>query len=378
MIARLPLPIGMAGRSMPLDALRCLAVTLVVGFHVAVESDPAGFDALAAWVRRYGMLGVDIFFPLSGFLITGFLLRRHAPGDIRIFFLRRLFRIVPLYLVAVGTYALASALTGREAHLLPDLWIPLTFLTGWMIFERGAEAVPYTITWSLSVEEFAYILFGLVALAVGRRLVVVLGAVALGAMALRFSLLSGGASEVYFYPPARLDSIALGGLLAAMRPAESGRWRLALGAMGAGLALSLALFWFADRALSATAFYSCVSFATCIAIALMAGPLATGARRLGEGQGILGSPLRLAALIGFYSYFIYLFHYFFVFAVGMAFSAADLAPGVWTWTAATMAATTLAAAVSHRFFEAPLMRLGRALEGASGRKTGTAQVRPGR
>ena len=62
----------------------------------------------------------------------------------------------------------------------------------------------------------------------------------------------------------------------------------------------------------------------------------------------------------------------------MAFSAADLAPGVWTWTAATMAATTLAAAVSHRFFEAPLMRLGRALEGASGRKTGTAQVRPGR
>ena len=377
MIARMPLPAGMAGRSMLLDSLRCVAVVLVVAFHVAVESDPAGFDALAAWVRRYGMLGVDIFFPLSGFLITGFLLRRHAPGDIKVFFLRRLFRIVPLYLAAVGTFALASILTGRETHLLPDLWIPLTFLTGWMIFERGAEAVPYTITWSLSVEEFAYILFGLVALLVGRRLVVVLAAVALGSAVLRYALIANGADEVYFYPPARLDSIALGGLLAAMRPSEAGRWPAALAATGAGLALSAALFWFGDPALSATAFYSCVSFGTCAAIALMAGPLSAGARQLGESRGLAGGALRLVALIGFYSYFIYLFHYFFVFGTGIAFGIAGLSPGVWTWTAATMVATTVAAAISHRFFEAPLMRFGRALEGGT-RGGIAAQARPGR
>ena len=363
MIARLPLPVGMANRSMPLDALRCLAVSLVIGFHVAVESDPIALDAAARWLGRYGPLGVDIFFPLSGFLITGFLLRRHAPADIRVFFLRRVFRILPLYLAAVATYAVASMMTGNETDLIARLWIPLTFLTGWMIFADGAATVPYTITWSLSVEEFAYILFGLAALAAGRRLVAVLAGVAIFAILLRIALISNGATDVHFLPPARLDAIAIGGLLAALRPAEGTRWRQIAPPLALGAAAAFALwYWSAAPAFSATGWYLAITFSTCTAITLLVGPLATGGRHLSEAQGLLGGLLRFSALIGFYSYFIYLFHYFAVFGVNLILDQAGLSLGYWLRCALVLMLTTLAAAVSHRWFEAPMMRLGRWLE----------------
>jgi peptidoglycan/LPS O-acetylase OafA/YrhL len=77
-------PIVMSDRSEPLDALRGLAISLVIARHYF------GF--------RYGMFGVDLFFVLSGFLIGGILLdSREQPGYFSSFYGRRAFRILPLY-----------------------------------------------------------------------------------------------------------------------------------------------------------------------------------------------------------------------------------------------------------------------------------------
>lgn len=342
-----------SSRSALLDCIRALAVIMVVIFHVTVTDlggvvlGPDGLDAAGAWFQRYGFLGVDIFFPLSGFLITSFLLKFSGNQAIGTFFLRRFFRIVPLYMLALVVFAAGAIVTGVEADLLDRMWINATFLTGWYVFFEGRSTVPYTITWSLSVEEFAYILFGLAAWMLRKNFVALLWGLTAFSIILRLYLNVQDAVDIYYFPPARLDSIAIGGLVAA---AHYYNKRPLLWLTG-GLALAFAI-GFLDGPFRPTMLFLKLTLGTCIVISLI------------QSYALkFRSPLTFPfAVIGFYSYFIYLFHYFVIFGLDMVLGVVGLQIGVWPFSLAVIALTTGAGYLSYALFEGPLMTLGRRLE----------------
>ena len=337
----------MKHRSALLDCIRALAIILVVFFHVASRYDPASLDAAARFFLRFGSKGVDIFFPLSGFLITRFLLSEHGTTAIRTFFLRRLFRIVPLYFSAVTLFVAAVLVTGEEIHLIDRVWINYTFLTGWYVAVWGDDAVPYTITWSLSVEEFAYVAFGLLAWLSRRQFPFLLVAFCILPVLLRLYLLTETQIGIYFFPLARLDSIAIGGVAA---------WLLGRGAPLLAIippvfavTLYLALL---DQLLWQALVYTLISLATSFCIVMVQTRL----------KGVTGPVISVFANIGFCSYFTYLFHLFFIEAVIVAMSALGGMPPFWPAALLSLGLTHGAAMLSYRYFEGPLIRYGRSLE----------------
>jgi peptidoglycan/LPS O-acetylase OafA/YrhL len=143
-------------RNLGLDLLRLLAVLLVIGRHIAVPEGSNEF--LIRWVRG-GWIGVDLFFVLSGFLISSLLFREYSRKgtlDIKRFLIRRGFKIYPaffLFLIAtvIIKYSIGEGL-GRAQILAEVLFIQSYFVGVW------------DHTWSLAVEEHFYL--GLSALVV--------------------------------------------------------------------------------------------------------------------------------------------------------------------------------------------------------------------
>lgn len=336
-------------RSVPLDCIRATAIVMVVVFHVATRYPGALLDPVAMLFRQYGTLGVDVFFPLSGYLITSFLIRHVTQGSVRTFFLRRAFRIIPLYLVAVTLYYLAMQVLELELGIIDRIWIPYTFLTGWFIFFDGVESVPYTITWSLSVEEFSYILIGLAALVSRRSLAGFLIFISVFSLGLRFYLNTIGHADIYNFPLARVDSIAIGGVMAWL----ISRGRPVIGTVIGGIAVSILLRQIGG-AFAPTFLYTLVTFLTCLAIAV-------SEKWLSGFRGMLATAY---ARIGFYSYFIYLFHFMILEAQLRTeqFFGIDNVP-FWLNAGLCLALSHGAAMISFRFFEGPMLMLGRRFEG---------------
>jgi peptidoglycan/LPS O-acetylase OafA/YrhL len=258
-----------------LDGLRALAVAAVVMFHWPF---PARFTG--------GWVGVQVFFVLSGFLITSILLADPPmpPRErLRRFYLKRVLRIFPLYfgylLVAhiasaalIDVTAAESPLAHSYGQLLGELdanWGYLVTYTynfmnwgNWLFERRVEQGVVFMHLWSLSVEEQFYLVFPLVLLAAGtrRRLATVAAAVVVTVPVLRWLgvlwATSAGASPflaggfVYQQTQFQADSLALGALLAcldlhALR--HAGRWvtltLVAVAAVLAANALDLGLRW---------------------------------------------------------------------------------------------------------------------------------------
>jgi peptidoglycan/LPS O-acetylase OafA/YrhL len=332
-----------AHRSNMLDCIRTYAVMMVLIFHVCFEYGLESLDRVALFFSKYGFLGVDIFFPLSGFLITGYLLKNHDRAGIKVFFSRRVFRILPLYLLAILVYVAASLATGKNLESLHNIWQNILFLTGWVIFHNGREMVPYTITWSLSVEEFAYILIGISALFLRRNLPLALAALAVFSVLLRVYLNAPGLA--YYYPPARLDSIAIGGLTAW---AIASRKRFILPVLvcsllvSLGLANSFKLMW-------TTLLFMHITLATCITIYLIQTYM----------LNLRNVVVDAIASIGFYSYFIYLFHYFNIAILSQVANKLGVEINFWVFVLLVLAATYVQAVLSFRYFEGPMMLFGR-------------------
>lgn len=335
-------------RSTSLDCIRATAIIMVVVFHVATRYPIEVLDRVAFSFRLYGTLGVDIFFPLSGYLITSYLLRNRDKGSIKTFFLRRLFRIVPLYLVAVSIYFLAVKIIGADVEAIDRIWIPYLFLTGWFILFYGVDAVPYTITWSLSVEEFSYLLLGIAAFFSRRQLFLVLVLASVLSIALRFHLNTIGQAGIYYFPPARLDSIAIGGIVAVLLRHK----KPALGPVAIGIMMSVALRLLGG-AYAPTFLYTLVTFLTCLAIII-------SERWLVD---IRSGLITAYARIGFYSYFIYLFHFMILEAqlIIQRFFGYDSVP-FWVNAAICLGFSYILASMSFRWFEGPMLLLGRKLE----------------
>lgn len=137
-----------------LDHLRALAISYVLLFHYFILSggEPEWLPGFA----KFGWTGVDLFFVLSGFLISSQLFLQIKQGQLmsfRSFFLKRFFRIVPAFLVTVGLYFCVPVF--REKESLPPLWKFLTFTQnlGLNLKDFGT----FSHAWSLCVEEHFYL-----------------------------------------------------------------------------------------------------------------------------------------------------------------------------------------------------------------------------
>ena len=147
-----------------LDGWRAIAIAGVTVAHVSFPIFRAGGtspNAAALNATRYGALGVDVFFGISGFLICSRLLKelqRTGRLNLRRFYIRRVFRILPPYLATLLTVALAGAI-GVLPLTRGEFWTCLLFVRNYLP-TAGAESGWYTgHFWSLSVEEHFYLLF---------------------------------------------------------------------------------------------------------------------------------------------------------------------------------------------------------------------------
>jgi peptidoglycan/LPS O-acetylase OafA/YrhL len=291
-----------------LDAVRGLAIVLVLLFHLSEpfrlrESTVVGTALARGWI------GVDLFFVLSGFLITGILIdTRGAPNYFSSFYLRRVLRIFPLYYGVLALWFGVGAHLGDASFFGPDrqrwYWC---YLSNWGDpFGHGIGALSHF--WSLAVEEQFYLVWPLlVALASRRQLVV--GCAALMALAplLRGAILwHGGAAAVeaaHRLTPARLDVLATGALLAVVvrEPAWLARLTAAARRLRLPAAAALALILWRSRwlhfddPLTLTLGYS--------AVAVVAATLVLAAARAqGGAWPVLG-------WLGARSYGIYVLHF---------------------------------------------------------------------
>ncbi|HVQ91779.1 MAG TPA: acyltransferase family protein [Mycobacteriales bacterium] len=208
-----------------LDGVRGLAVLAVLLYHARIS-----------WARG-GFLGVDVFFVLSGFLITRLLLaewRRWGSIDLRRFWLRRARRLLPalfLVLLAVALYASVLASAGQLATIRGDALATLGYVANWRFvfaeqsyFAQYDEPSPLRHMWSLGIEEQFYLLFpllliGLLALRARRpALATIFGLGALGSAALAAALYHPGAdpSRVYYGTDTRLQALLIGAAAGAL------------------------------------------------------------------------------------------------------------------------------------------------------------------
>jgi len=230
-----------------LDGVRGLAVLVVMILHFTILSPSNGSERLFALGASFGWAGVDLFFVLSGFLITGILIdAKSGEAYFRTFYMRRALRIFPLYYAFLIFIFWIWPLFGDSATepLGPRLWT-LGYLGNFLFAFNGWEGVPGHTThlWSLAIEEQFYFIWPLVVFHASRTTLVRVCVAAIG-MAwftrLGFHLGLGHGIAGYALLPARMDALALGGLLSVM--VRSPGWVEALRAnlprmVGTGLAL---------------------------------------------------------------------------------------------------------------------------------------------
>jgi peptidoglycan/LPS O-acetylase OafA/YrhL len=188
-----------------LDGLRGLAAVAVLLAHLGEGRWP-----LVGW----GWTAVNLFFVLSGYLITGIVLREgRAPGFFAAFYARRVLRIWPTYFLTIAAILLVNPLPGRAASTAGLPWY-LTFTQNVPRY-WGRETPPFhedfNPAWSVALEEQFYLLWPAVVLLAGPRRVV---PVALGLIGLGLAARLAGFSTYLLL--AQCDGFAFGGLLAAM------------------------------------------------------------------------------------------------------------------------------------------------------------------
>jgi peptidoglycan/LPS O-acetylase OafA/YrhL len=330
-----------------IQGLRGVAVLAVVLYHASETLLPGGF------------VGVDIFFVISGFLITGILTRELERGEMTLvgFYQRRVRRLFPALFVMLVAVLVAGALllSPRDYSELARTTLSTVFfvsnfdfylLSGY--FDGEAAAKPLLHTWSLAVEEQFYIVFPL-ALAflfkyARRHLLAILALGALGAFAVGVWGALEHRTAAFYLTPFRAFELAIGAALAlAPTPKhlpDSARAAASL----AGLALMAASFALISRA---TPFPGLAALAPCLGAALVifAG---TGGPSLG-GRAISFPAL---TFFGAISYSLYLWHW-----PLLAFARHYLGGAPAPWQVALLVAAAIAtAAASWRFVEQPVLR----------------------
>lgn len=340
-----------------LDGLRGAAVLLVMLYH------HHGFLSGAPF--RGGYVGVDIFFVLSGFLITSLLLTEHRDsGSIRLgrFWARRARRLVPALLAMLVLVALlarfAFSVTVRS-QVRADVPYVLTYLENWhIVFWNGAWRSPLSHTWSLAIEEQWYLAWPVALLAlfwIGVRQRALL-AIALGlaaTSAVWTAILAGqGSARVFFGTDVRAQQLLIGAALAIWHTGRArtdegeparGRWAIeAAGVAAVGVVLLTGLF------VSGTAGWGRGGYLVIAVLVALIIDRAVASRS--PVRSMLASRPLIA--IGWISYGLYLFH----FPIYRWLNADYVGVGGWPLLGVRLAVTGAVATASYVLLENPIRR----------------------
>ena len=386
-IAAAPAPRGELLPHIPaLDGVRGLAICLVILRHLSLlpilaQSDNA-LDRTINSVARVGWVGVDLFFVLSGFLITGILLRegeRSATLGAKFgrFYWRRVLRILPLYYAAVAVLVFVVPYLPYYGAL-PQVaivhryqwfyWLHGVNLLGIM---HGNDAVTLNTShfWSLAVEEQFYLVWPVVVMGLSRRtLWKVVGAILVLDPLLRLGFILGlpdGFLAAIELSPARMDVLAVGALLALVSQSDVARRRAAPLVKPIGLgALVVLLILALTRGLdfSHNSYLIVIGFS---AIALSMGALLAHVLGL-AGPGNFARPFAAAVprSFGKYAYCLYIVHYPLMDPLERLWTRVHIGPLLGSHLPEWLAFATclvglsyLIAMVSWRLLEAPMLSL---------------------
>ncbi|MBX3389453.1 MAG: acyltransferase [Phycisphaeraceae bacterium] len=230
-----------------LDGVRGAAILLVMIFHMSLLSSERGIDGVARTLFSSGWCGVDLFFVLSGFLITGILYdTREDAKYFKTFYIRRALRIFPLY-YAVVFFSLivlpaaaahlphaAQAKLDRFGRIEGDEWMYWAYLSNFAIAKAGQfRHGILDISWSLAIEEQFYLVWPTVVFFFSRTVLIriCMGAIVFS-LAFRCWLLYTGVNPIALHvlTPSRLDALAVGAFIALVVRQAGGLERLAAAA----------------------------------------------------------------------------------------------------------------------------------------------------
>ena len=362
-----------------LDGIRAVAVLSVMAYHFGYRWAPGGF------------LGVDVFFVLSGYLITSLLLAERARTGriaLREFWLRRARRLLPalfVMLIAVSVWIGLNAAPFELAMRREDLLWTLFYGSNWHFIASGQDyfaqyvsASPLRHTWSLAIEEQFYIAWPLLvagALWIGRRRPAVLAAVCIvgiavsgAAMALLFE--PGDPSRAYYGTDARAHQLLIGALLAVLMSRQDLRTRFRRAAViiapVAALALLVAFATVRDQG---SAYYHGLSVLLAVTTAALVWAIEVNPR---QPVGRVLS-LRPVAWVGQLSYGLYLWHWPVILAVTTAPAWLAGLPGATTGLNLTRLAVIFGITIASFYvIEQPIRRGRMPVLGRSGRRFAAA------
>jgi len=350
-----------------LDGIRGVAIILVLLHHYLFYQLFPEPHTILSYLRASLALtwsGVDLFFVLSGFLITGILIdNRNTPNYYRVFYLRRICRIFPLYFVVILLYTCFahsplfhnSCFSWLFDNPLP-IWSYSTFTQNILMGLRGDFGANWlAVTWSLAVEEQFYLLMPLLIRALPRVTAFYVFAIAIAAAPLLRCFLSP--MQAYTFAPCRADSLLSGACLAAIV-----RWPTFILFAKGHARLLLALFvTFLGGAAIIT--FRPVPFGVFASVWLAALYVVFIVLALVSESGIIGRSLSHSVLVWFgtRSYGIYLFHQP---ISGLLHALLNRGPpAIRTFpdlavTGMALLLTLLICETSWRFIEQPLLTLG--------------------
>jgi peptidoglycan/LPS O-acetylase OafA/YrhL len=342
-----------------LDGLRAIAVAGVFLFHARPHADGSPY-------LPGGFLGVDLFFVLSGYLITSLLLVEWEAGnriDLRRFWMRRARRLLPALVVVVLAALILASIFARDdlGRTRGDAVSSLLYYTNWHLivanhsyFTLMGRPSLLQHLWSLAVEEQFYVIWplllvpGLVLL--GRRRLPMLVVVGIAGSALAMWLLynpTSDPSRVYYGTDTRAFLLLMGILLALVWPRVErlGRALPVLELLGIAALLGTVLLFLRMQDFDPT-LYRGGDLAAAFCFAVLVAAVAHPATGVGQALGV--APLRW---VGERSYGIYLWHWPVVALMRPGVDVSWTGPGVVVAQAAIVLA---AAALSYRYIEQPI------------------------